>query len=96
MLTLTETATTVVKSIVSRAPDKADGGLRIINNSEDGTQLGVEVVAAPVPGDQVVDTDGARVFLEPSAATVLDNKVLDAQVADTGAVTFSLTPQPTP
>ena len=93
MLTLTETATTVVKSIVSKVPDKVDGGLRINSNSEDGTQLGVEVVGAPTPGDKVLDTDGARVFLEESAAAALDDKVLDATVGENGAVTFSLTPQ---
>jgi Fe-S cluster assembly iron-binding protein IscA len=40
------------------------------------------VAAAPAEGDQVVDEDGTRVFLEPAAASLLDDKVLDAEKHD--------------
>lgn len=93
MLTLTETATTVVKSIISRQSDAADGGLRIKAKAESDREFGVEVVSAPAAGDHVVDTDGARVFLEENAAVVLGDKVLDATVSESGAVTFALLPQ---
>ena len=33
---------------------------------------------------------GARVFLEPDAALVLEDKVLDAQLDEGGAVTFAI------
>ncbi|MCC6854636.1 MAG: Fe-S cluster assembly protein HesB, partial [Microbacteriaceae bacterium] len=70
-----------------------DGGLRINATSNTDRDFGVEVVSAPTAGDQIVETDGARVFLEENAAVVLDNKVLDATVSETGAVTFALLPQ---
>jgi Fe-S cluster assembly iron-binding protein IscA len=56
-------------------------GLRITATEDaDGERaLSLEVAAAPAEGDQVVDEDGTRVFLEPTAASLLDDKVLDAQ-----------------
>ena len=36
---------------------------------------------------------GARVFLEENAAGILDDKVLDAQVDESGSVQFSIAPQ---
>ncbi len=91
MLTLTDTATTVVKSIVDKAPQADAAGLRIHGTAEDATNFTVAVVSAAEPGDAVVENDGARVFLEPNASAALDDKVLDAEVSDEGAVTFALT-----
>ena len=90
MLTLTDTATTVVKSIVDKAPQSDAAGLRIHGDSADATNFNVAIVAAAEPGDSVVEADGARVFLEPNASLALDDKVLDAEVSDSGAVTFAL------
>jgi Fe-S cluster assembly iron-binding protein IscA len=47
------------------------------------------------PGDQVLEEDGARVFLEETAAETLEDKVLDAQVDDNGGVQFTISVQPT-
>ena len=91
MLTLTDTATTVVKSIVEKAPQADAAGLRIHGDSADATNFSVTVVTDAEPGDAVVESDGARVFLEPNASQALDDKVLDAEVSDVGAVTFALT-----
>jgi len=93
MLTLTENASTVVKSIVSRTESVVDGGLRIHAGTDGQGDFAVTVTPTPVPGDQVVETDGARVYLEEGVAAVLDDKVLDAEVSETGAVTFALLPQ---
>ena len=51
-----------------------------------------EVTMTPTPqaDDLVVENDGAHVFLEPNAATVLADKQLDATVDDQGAVRFSI------
>jgi Fe-S cluster assembly iron-binding protein IscA len=59
-------------------------GLRITTTEDaDGDPaLSLEVAAAPAEGDQIVDEDGTRVFLEPTAASLLDDKVLDAQRHD--------------
>jgi Fe-S cluster assembly iron-binding protein IscA len=93
MLTLTETATTAVKAIISGNPEIAGGGLRIGEGlPEDSPGFAVSVVANPEPGDSTVERDGARVFLEPAASLMLDDKTLDAQV-ENGSVTFALVPQ---
>ena len=93
MLTLTETATTAVKAIISGNPDASGGGLRIGQGPDDNPGFAVSVVAEPVPGDSTVESDGAKVFLEPATSAVLDDKMLDAQVGENGAVTFALVPQ---
>lgn len=92
MLTLTETATTAVKAIISGNPDVQGGGLRIGQGLEDTAGFAVSVVASPEPGDSTVENDGALVFLEPEASIVLDDKTLDAQI-ENGSVTFALVPQ---
>lgn len=89
MLTLTETATTVVKTIVAQDPNAEASGLRI--NGEPGApNLTVAVVAAPEAGDSVVEAEGARVFLEENAAIALSEKTLDAAVGEDGAVSFAI------
>ena len=91
MLTLTETATTAVKAIISGTPEVEGGGLRIGQGLDD-QGFAISVVANPLPGDSTVESDGAKVFLEPAASAVLDDKTLDAQI-DNGSVTFALVPQ---
>lgn len=92
MLTLTETATTVVKSIVERDPKVTDGALRI-HPGDSERDFSVDVVGQGQPGDALVESNGARVFLEPGVAEVLGDKTLDAEVGQGGAVTFALIPQ---
>jgi Fe-S cluster assembly iron-binding protein IscA len=47
-----------------------------------GTQakLQLSVVALPAEDDEVIEEQGVRVFLEPEAAALLDDKVLDASI----------------
>jgi iron-sulfur cluster assembly protein len=92
MLTLTETASTVVKTIVDRNSGADDTGLRINTDSEGGSEFAVTIAAAE-PTDQVVEKDGARVFLGENAVEALDDKVLDAQVGEDGSVRFALANQ---
>lgn len=92
MLTLTETASTVVKSIIDRDPSSTDGALRIAPGANE-RDFSINVVSAPQPGDDVVESHGARVFLEPTASAALGDKTLDAEVAETGAVSFALVNQ---
>ena len=90
MLTLTENAADIVKQIADQVPDADASGLRI--STEEGADAGLTITAveSPQPGDQVVDESGARVFLDDTAATILDDKVLDAEVQPDGAVQFGL------
>lgn len=97
MLTLTENASTIVTSLISSRSDAPEAGLRIHTREpieNDGTsKLAVDVTPAPEPHDQVVESSGARVFLEENAALILNDKVLDADVDAKGAVSFALLPQ---
>jgi iron-sulfur cluster assembly protein len=93
MLTLTENATTIVQAITQQSTESEDAGLRFSQDSASGDALTVAPADAPQPGDQVVEGDGARVFLEETAATLLDDQVLDASVDQSGSVQFSIAPQ---
>ena len=90
MLTLTDSASTVVKSIVDRSPDNADAALRISAAEPGATDLSLAVATSAEPNDTVIETAGATVFVEQNAALVLDDKVLDAQIDDEGSVRFSI------
>lgn len=96
MLTLTDNATAIVTTLVSRQSDDAEAGLRIHSTAAetpDGdARLAVVVTPHPEPDDQVVEISGTRLFLEDAAAA-LDDKVLDAGVDDEGAVSFAVLPQ---
>ncbi|TFV81480.1 Fe-S cluster assembly protein HesB [Microbacterium sp. dk485] len=91
MLTLTEQATTAVKTITSQFPDVADGGVRIEGAGTPDSQFQLTVVPGPQPADAVVESEGARVFLDSDAALVLDDRVLDAQPDGEGGVQFAVT-----
>ena len=97
MLVLTDAAAEVVKSVTD-TPQAPDGtGLRITQSApEPGS--GLELAPAPEPGvyDQIVETAGARVFLDPLAAAYLNDKVLDAEVDTQGKVRFTLGMQRSP
>ncbi len=88
MLTLTETAASAVKTISSQIPTEG-GGLRI---RDTGPETGFELALAPSPeqGDAVVETDGARVFVDAAASVALDDRILDAEMDPDGSVRFAL------
>ena len=92
MLTLTENASTIVKTLVDQNLSTEDAGLRF---SQEGTESGgltVTTTEQPVPGDAVVEQGGAKVYLDETAAVALGDQVLDAAVDEAGAVQFSLLP----
>ena len=93
VLTLTENASTVVKDLIDQSPGQQDVGIRISQDAPDSPALHVIPTEAPEPGDAVVEENGARVFLEETAAVTLDDKVLDALVHDDGGVQFSIAVQ---
>jgi iron-sulfur cluster assembly protein len=89
MLVLTDNATAVIRALGDR-PERPDGsGLRITSAADTDTQgLRVTPASTPNDGDQVMENAGARVFLDPGAAIMLEDKVLDARVEPDGAVQF--------
>lgn len=94
MLALTDSAVEAVKSIVSSAGgDSETGGLRLAAEREGAeANLHLSVVALPAEDDEVIEEQGARVFLEPEAASLLDDKVLDANV-EQNQVAFTIADQ---
>jgi iron-sulfur cluster assembly protein len=86
LLTLTDQAQTAVRTMTQdpQAPESA--GLRIAPGGE-GIEL--MLVAEPAPGDALIDDGGARVFVEPQAAELLDEQTLDAKL-ENGQVNFFL------
>ena len=83
MLTLTPNAAEAVRRLVSSAPISDDvGGLRIAPGepTPDGVPLELTIVGSPEPEDQDAGAPDAHVYLEPTAAEALDDKILDAEV----------------
>ena len=90
MLTLTENATLIAKSLADQ-PDTPDTtALRIASAGQSDSSFAVSTATQPEPDDEVVEQNGATVYLEPAAAALLDDKVLDAGVDEAGNVQFSL------
>jgi Fe-S cluster assembly iron-binding protein IscA len=93
MFQMTDTAAEAVKKIVAKVPQATDGGVRIRHaGAETGYEL--SVAPAPEPQDTVISADGAKVFLDEKATVALDDRVLDAEVAQDGSVRFALAAQP--
>lgn len=86
MLELTDSAAEAVRALVAAAEETAEtGGLRVAAEAwGEEVSLQFNVAVVPAEDDEVVEEQGARVFLEPVAATLLDDKVLDANVLDDG------------
>ena len=88
MLTMTENAATEIKNLIAQPEVPDDGGVRIATSPEGALTL--SLAASPEAGDAVVEDAGAKVFLEPTAGRVLDDKQLDAAVDPSGQVQFTL------
>jgi iron-sulfur cluster assembly protein len=94
LLALTDNAVQAVKDIVSSSDEAAEtSGLRLVAERA-GTQanLHLNVVPLPAEDDEVIEEQGARIFLEPEAASLLDDKVLDASV-EQNQVAFTIADQ---
>ncbi|MFX0594312.1 HesB/IscA family protein [Melissospora conviva] len=93
MLTMTDNAVLVIRDLAAQEAVPEQGGLRIATDQEAGS-LTIELASQPMEGDQVVNTDGARVFLDPAAAELLDDTAMDAAVDDDGTVQFGFSEKP--
>jgi iron-sulfur cluster assembly protein len=95
MLALTDRAVEAVRDIVSSSGEATEtSGLRLTTERE-GTQASFKLRVVPLPAedDAVIEDHGARVFVEQEAATLLDDKVLDANV-DQNQVAFMVVDRP--
>ncbi|KAB1901958.1 MULTISPECIES: iron-sulfur cluster biosynthesis family protein [Micromonospora] len=90
MLTMTDNAVLVIRDLAAQQDVADAGGLRIAADTDAGS-LSIELVPQPVQGDQVVDTEGARIFLDSDAAELLNDTSVDAVVDEEGVVQFGFT-----
>ncbi|MFD0204398.1 MULTISPECIES: hypothetical protein [Saccharothrix] len=95
MLTIDESATTAIHELTNAAGVALDGGLRIALATDTRERdFDLSIASGPADGDRVVVCEaGARVFLEPGAADLLSDKVLDVRRRRAGRVHFGVYPQ---
>ncbi|WP_432984084.1 adhesin [Dactylosporangium sp. CA-233914] len=92
MVVLTERAVAAIHDLTDR-PDAPEGtGLRIATDASRGS-LNLSLAPTPSAGDAVVEAVGARLFLDPDAAMILNDKALDAGTDANGQVTFTVAEQ---
>ncbi|WP_026423862.1 iron-sulfur cluster biosynthesis protein [Actinokineospora inagensis] len=97
MLAVTEAAADAISALTAQDGVPETGGLRftLVTPEVDGAPLAVALAPEPVAGDQVVTANAAQVFLEPGAAELLADKVLDVQPDAEGQLNFAVLHQPT-
>jgi len=93
MLTITENAVTEIRNLTQLPEAPKDAGLRIATDPEAGA-LTLSLAPAPEADDTVLDSEGARLFLDTAANTILEDQTLDAVKDPSGQVQFALAEQP--
>ncbi len=94
LLALTDRAVEAVRDVVSSSNEATEtSGLRLTAEVE-GTQARFKLKVVPLPAedDEVIEEDGARVFVEAEAAALLQDMALDANV-DQNQVAFTVIDQ---
>lgn len=92
MLVLTQQAVEIIRALNDQTGSET-GGVRIASTADGIENLTLSQVETPEQGDQIVDEGGARVFVDPAAALILDDKILDAHIEREGVVRFELQQQ---
>jgi Fe-S cluster assembly iron-binding protein IscA len=82
MLTLTTGAVAAIRDITQQSGLPEDTGVRIAATSAGNGNPAFEIAVAamPEPADEVIESDGARVFLDPEASVAFEDKALDAEI----------------
>lgn len=85
MLTLNTPAVEAIRMLTGKPGLPSSSGLRIVHGDSAG---GIELFITPQPDtdDQVIEIDGARVFLQPDVATMLCDRSLGAEISDDDVV----------
>ena len=92
LLTVTQSAVTEIRNLIDQPEAPEGGGVRIATEP-DAEGLTLSVAVTPAEDDTVVDTDGARVFLEARAAELLEDMSLIATTDPAGQVQFAVADQ---
>ena len=76
MLTITSNAAEAIRVILESTDVPDEGGIRISVARQNGAQASLELAVSPAPleGDEVLDAQGAHVFLDELAVLALDDK----------------------
>jgi Fe-S cluster assembly iron-binding protein IscA len=86
MLALTDNASMAIEGILSSSEIPDGAGIRIAppegEDAGSAPQLQVSVTGGPAETDQVIDAEGARVFVDEALAALLDDKLLDAGIVE--------------
>ncbi|SDM82400.1 HesB/IscA family protein [Nonomuraea jiangxiensis] len=92
MLTLTADAVAAIRVLTSQPESPPDTGLRISASAVNGSgrSLELSISGGPHPDDQILEAEGVRVYLEPLAASYLDDKTLDADIATEARPAFRI------
>jgi Fe-S cluster assembly iron-binding protein IscA len=93
MVILTEQAAAAVKALTQQPDLPVGAGLRIAADQSGANQLALRVEEGPGPGDAVVESHGAMVFLDQTASAALDHMALDARADAEGRVSFTIEEQ---
>lgn len=88
MFTMTTKARAVVRRVTDHPRLGESSGLRIAAQDRDTDALGVGMATGPERDDEVVEHDGARVFLDREAVPRVRGRLLDAVTEDGGRVRF--------
>ena len=93
MLAISPNASNAITAALERVAVPDGAGLRLTTGprTSDGVAVNIAFVTAADPTDHVIETDAAAdVFIAPAAVELLDDQVLDADIAHDGAITFAL------
>lgn len=83
MLRLTDNAKAAITGITSQSGLPDTGGVRL-SLTPDADEVEMSLSPQPETGDEVIDEDGARVFVEEAASTLLAEHMLDAESGPEG------------
>jgi iron-sulfur cluster assembly protein len=81
-----------LKNSSDEIPDSASLRIAAQVVGENDASFELALVESPEQGDTVVEAESERVFLQPLAASMLDDKVLDAEIEES-QIRFTITPQ---
>jgi iron-sulfur cluster assembly protein len=89
VLTLTDRAAETIRTLITQPGVPDETGLRMsLPDGEAGAlTLSLE---GPQPGDAVIEDAGAKVFVQPDAAEILEDRELDGQLDEDGQASFIL------
>jgi iron-sulfur cluster assembly protein len=89
MVMLTDHAVAAIENLTTQSAAPPSSGLRIaMDDSQNSLQL--SLAPQPMQGDEVVESGGARLFLDREAAAALGTNALDAGTDADGRVMFTV------